>query len=67
MKRRQGLGGRIVAEGIRAAQEKFGADTITIEAQTYARELYEKAGFVQTSQEFLEDGIPHIRMVWKKP
>ena len=67
VKRRQGLGGRIVAEGIRAAQEKFGADTITIEAQTYARELYEKAGFVQTSQEFLEDGIPHIRMVWNKP
>ena len=31
------------------------------------RLLYEKAGFVQTSQEFLEDGIPHIRMVWNKP
>ncbi len=67
VKRRQGLGGRIVAEGIRAAQEKFGAQAITIEAQTYARELYEKAGFVQTSQEFLEDGIPHIQMVWRKP
>ena len=35
---------------------------ITIEAQVYARELYEKAGFVQNSDEFLEDGIPHIRM-----
>lgn len=35
---------------------------ITIEAQTYARGLYEKAGFRQTSEEFLEDGIPHIRM-----
>lgn len=67
VKRRQGLGGRIVAEGIRAAREKFGAEAITIEAQTYARGLYEKAGFVQSSEEFLEDGIPHIQMVWRKP
>lgn len=67
VKRRQGLGGRIVAEGIRAAREKFGAEAITIEAQTYARSLYEKAGFVQSSEEFLEDGIPHIQMVWRKP
>ncbi len=65
VKRRQGLGSRIVAAGIRAAQEQFGAQTITIEAQTYARSLYERAGFVQTSQEFLEDGIPHIRMEWR--
>ena len=65
VKRRQGLGSRIVAAGIRAAQGQFGAQTITIEAQTYARSLYERAGFVQTSQEFLEDGIPHIRMEWR--
>ncbi len=65
VKRRQGLGSRIVAAGIRAAQERFGAQTITIEAQTYARELYQRAGFVQTSEEFLEDGIPHIRMEWR--
>lgn len=65
VKRRQGLGSRIVAEGIRAARERFGAQTITIEAQTYARALYERAGFVQTSEEFLEDGILHIRMEWR--
>lgn len=65
VKRRQGLGSRIVAAGIRAARERFGAQTITIEAQTYARALYERAGFVQTSEEFLEDGIPHIRMEWR--
>lgn len=67
VKRRQGLGRRIVAEGIRAARERFGARVITIEAQTYARGLYEQAGFVQDSEEFLEDGIPHIRMVWREP
>lgn len=66
VKRRCGLGSRIVAEGIRAAKEKFGARVITIEAQTYAKGLYEKAGFIQSSEEFLEDGIPHIRMVWRE-
>ena len=66
VRRRCGLGTRIVEEGIRAAQEKLGAQRITIEAQTYARSLYEKLGFRQTSEEFLEDGIPHIRMCWEK-
>lgn len=63
VRRREGFGTRIVAEGIRVAKEKFGADAIRIEAQTYARGLYEKLGFVQTTEEFLEDGIPHIGML----
>jgi len=67
VKRRCGLGTEIVAAGIKVAEEKFGAKTIKIEAQTYARGLYEKLGFVQTSEEFLEDGIPHIGMTWTAP
>lgn len=62
VKRRQGLGTKILTEGIRAAQEYFQADRIYLEAQVYARELYEKLGFRQISDVFLEDGIPHIRM-----
>lgn len=62
VKRRCGLGSRIVAAAIDTAKERLHADTITIEAQTYARKLYENFGFRQTSEEFLEDGIPHIRM-----
>lgn len=62
-KRRQGLASRLLDAGIRTAQEKFGASAIRIEAQTYARALYERAGFVRVSEEFLEDGIPHIEML----
>ena len=62
VRRRQGFGTLIVQAGIRAAYERFGAKKIVLEAQTYARGLYEKLGFVQTSEEFLEDGIPHIKM-----
>lgn len=65
VKRRRGLGTGIVREGIKAARELLDAREIKIEAQVYAKELYEKIGFVQTSEEFLEDGIPHVEMVWK--
>ena len=63
VKRRQGLGSRILKAGIDAAVEFFHADKIYLEAQTYARSLYEKQGFRQISGEFQLDGIPHIRMI----
>lgn len=63
LKRGCGLGSKILAEGIKAAKERMNADRIKIEAQTYAKGFYAKAGFKQVSEEFLEDGIPHIQMV----
>lgn len=62
VKRRCGLGSKIVSAAIQTAKETFAADRITIEAQVYARTHYEKVGFRQTSEEFLKDGIPHIQM-----
>lgn len=62
VKRRCGLGGKIVEAAIRVAKATLHADKLTIEAQVYARSLYEKHGFQQSSEEFLEDGIPHIQM-----
>lgn len=62
-RRRCGFGSRIVTEGIRVAQEKFGAKAIRIEAQVYAKLFYEKLGFEAVSEEFLEDDIPHIEML----
>lgn len=64
VKRRCGLGTQIVKAGISVAKEQFGAERIDIGAQTYARELYEHVGFVQSGEEFLEDGIPHIPMTY---
>lgn len=62
VKRRCGLGSRIVSESIRFAKEKLAAKEIVIEAQTYVKKLYESLGFKAESEEFLEDGIPHVRM-----
>lgn len=60
--RGNGAGRRIMEEAIRVAQDDLGADVITIEAQVQARGFYEKLGFVQTSDEFDDGGIPHIEM-----
>ena len=65
VKRRMGLGTKIVQAGIAAAKEKFHADCIEIGAQTYVRKLYENVGFVQSGPEYVEDGIPHIPMILK--
>ncbi len=61
--RRKGLGEKLLLKGIRCAREAFSADEIYIEAQVYVKHLYERNGFIQVSDEFLEDGIPHIKMI----
>ena len=61
--RRKGFGTTILKAGIQVARERLGAEKIYLEAQTYARGLYEKQGFRQISGEFLLDGIPHIKML----
>lgn len=60
--RGEGFGGRILREGIRIAKEKLCADEIYIEAQEYAIPFYSREGFEVTSDVFLEDGIPHVKM-----
>lgn len=64
VKRRQGLGTQIVSAAIEVAKEKFSADKITVAAQTYAMPMYEKIGFYHISDEFTEDGIPHVQMLY---
>ena len=56
-----GLGLELLKEGLKAANY-FEAKEVYIEAQCYATGFYEKVGFVVASEEFLEDGIPHVEM-----
>lgn len=62
VKRGAGLGGRLLKEGIRVARDVLKKDVLYIEAQCYATGFYEREGFRVTSEEFLEDGIPHVKM-----
>ena len=61
MVRSKGYGAKILSQAVRTAFET-GADTIYLEAQTYAVGFYAREGFTITSNEFLEDGIPHVCM-----
>ena len=58
----EGLGGKILHEGVRVALEDYQAEKIYLEAQTYAIGYYEKEGFRVISGEFDLDGIPHVEM-----
>lgn len=62
--RGKGYGKQMMLEGIKAARDHFNAKRIDIEAQEYARGFYEQVGFRQSSEPFILDGIPHIRMTW---
>lgn len=57
--RRKGLGSKLV----QAILDYLDTDKpIRLSGQTYVAQMYEKLGFVQVSEEYLEDNIPHIDM-----
>ena len=67
LKRRQGLGTKVMFEGIKVAKEKYGAKTIKIGAQAYAVPFYEQVGFnVIENGEYIEDGQPHVYMLYNE-
>ena len=57
-----GLGRRILHDGVMYALEKMNAKQLYLHSQVYAAGFYEKEGFVVSSEEFLEDEIPHVQM-----
>lgn len=63
VRRGTGLGYKVMMEGIRVAEEKFGQTSLRISAQQYAQGFYEKCGFVRVSEPYLEDDIPHVQML----
>lgn len=63
--RGKGYGKQIMLAGIETAKECFNASEIEIEAQEYAKGFYEMVGFRQSSDPFILDGIPHIRMIYR--
>lgn len=64
--RGKGYGKQIMLHAIDAAVIHFNATLIDIEAQGYAKGFYEGVGFKQSSDTFMLDGIPHIKMTWTK-
>ena len=62
-KRRNGTGKELMNEAINATINLFGSVSIKLGAQLYLKNFYESFGFVQSSDIYIEDGIPHIEML----
>ena len=60
--RREGRASVVMEKAIDVAKRDFGAKRLYLEAQTYAIDFYKQFGFEVCSDEFLEDGIPHVKM-----
>ena len=55
-------GHELMQQAISGIESNFKTKQITISAQLYLKKFYEANGFVQTSEMYLEDDIPHIEM-----
>ena len=56
------FGHDLMRVSMNAIKENFNETAITISAQEYLKKFYESHGFIQTSEMYLEDDIPHIQM-----
>ena len=59
--RRRGIAAALLRATDAEARAR-GANRIVLHAQTYARPLYDQAGYVPRGREFVEAGIEHIAM-----
>ena len=63
--RRRGIASDMLSLAIGFVRDVLHEDTIRIGSQVYAEGLYSKVGFVRDGEEYLEDGIPHVEMVYR--
>lgn len=56
------LGDTLMREAIQACEAHFPGEPIALSAQSHLKRFYESLGFSPTSDEYVEDGIPHIDM-----
>lgn len=60
--RKSGYGHDLMKRAIELEESIFAETKITISAQQYLKKFYETHEFKQTSDMYLEDGLPHIEM-----
>jgi len=56
-------GYQLVQNSIQFIENNLQQNTILISAQSYLTKFYNSLGFTQVGEEYLEDGIPHIKML----
>ncbi|WP_272151006.1 GNAT family N-acetyltransferase [Tenacibaculum aiptasiae] len=61
--RKYGYGHDLIKASVQAIVDNYNETKITISAQSYLQKFYESHGFEKEGVEYLEDGIPHIKMI----
>ena len=56
-------GYKLVVNSIQFIENNLQQNTILISAQSYLTKFYNSLGFIRVGEEYLEDGIPHIKML----
>ena len=64
--RGKGEGKRLMEISIAMVRQLFPGFPVQIGAQLYLNKFYSDLGFVNHGEEYLEDGIPHIHMIYQK-
>lgn len=64
--REKGLGYEIMKASMDAVKTSFHTDTMAVSAQQYLQKFYNELGFKEIDKPYLEDGIPHIKMIYSE-
>lgn len=64
--RGKGIARELMLKAINFVETSLNEKEIKIQAQSYLIDFYTSIGFKQTSNEYLEDGIPHVDMLYKR-
>lgn len=63
--RGSGIAKDMMLKAIRFVRKELKENKIKIQAQAYLISFYKSLGFKEISKEYLEDGIPHINMLYE--
>lgn len=64
--RHTGISREMMLKALKFIEEELMETEVRISAQVYIKKFYENAGFKVVSEEYLEDNIPHVQMLYKK-
>ena len=59
-----GLGNQLMSDSMNFVRDKYGEVPVRLSAQKHLENYYGNHGFKSTGKEYLEDGIPHVEMLY---
>lgn len=62
--RGKGIGNELIQQAMEFIQKKYGKVPVRISAQAHLEKFYSGHGFEKASKPYMEDGIPHIEMLY---